>query len=91
MNPETVDLLEATANADAEWLEGANYAIDHLRRLGAFTADDLVRIIGLPVVPNRVGAVLNGAARAGRIRAVGWRESSRKSRHSGVQRIWAAA
>lgn len=58
-----------------------------------FTADDLVRELGLPDEGvnrnNVVGAVFSTASRAGTIRFAGrMRKSARVARHANVQRVW---
>lgn len=60
-----------------------------------FTAEDVRDMIPdhapEPHSANVLPAVMSGARAAGRIRAVGYTQSSRASRHAGVIRIWVAS
>jgi hypothetical protein len=53
-----------------------------------FTADDLVKAIGLPASRNAVGAAMGGASRRNLIRSAGIDQSSRPDRHAGMVRRW---
>jgi type IV secretory pathway ATPase VirB11/archaellum biosynthesis ATPase len=41
-----------------------------------------------PDHPNRVGAAISAAMKAGTVEHVGFRQSARPSRHAGVVRVW---
>lgn len=80
----------AAGNADAWWWSLASTALDYLRTIPQeFTADNLW-LIGVPAPdhPNRVGGLFMSAHRRGEIKPVGYRTSTRTSRHAGVQRVW---
>lgn len=53
-----------------------------------FTSDDLVDAIGLPPVPNLLGATFLHWRRARRIHPVGYQQSSRTSAHARIIRVW---
>ena len=67
-------------------------AIDELARTGTpFTADHIRNLAGDPpadISTNLVGAVVNAAAKAGTIRAVGFTYSARVKGHKNVVRSW---
>lgn len=55
---------------------------------GEFSADDVQRIYDLPDAGNAVGGFFMRAHRAGIIRRIGYRASSRPSRSGGVVAVW---
>jgi hypothetical protein len=75
------------------WKVEAAIWLDRLPSGRVFTADDMIREIGVPGEgPNRnnvVGAVFSAASKQGRIRFAGrMRKSARVTRHGNVQRVW---
>jgi hypothetical protein len=72
-----------------EWKQRARGCLSYLIGLGTpFTADDLRELIGDPEHVNVVGALFSAAAKAGKIRCLGTRPSTRPERHANSQRIW---
>jgi hypothetical protein len=55
-----------------------------------FSADDLVRIAGLPASRNAVGALFGAYSKRGMIRPCGRVRGHRKARHAGAQLQWVA-
>lgn len=54
-----------------------------------FTADDLARRVPVqPEHPNQVGALIMAAARQDRIRKLGYRQSTSKTRRAGAIALW---
>jgi hypothetical protein len=77
------------ASTDLEWRVAAERQLEDLARSGErFTSEDLTRVVGVPPSPNAVGAVVNGAARRGLIRPVGFTNATRPSQHSATLRVW---
>lgn len=99
-DPEQAELAAEAGMAQAAsadrvqlWKQAATTWIGLLEPGVEFTADDLVRAVGLPDVgPNRnnvVGAVFSGAARSRLIVFAGrLRRSERLVRHGNLQRVW---
>lgn len=88
----------AQAALDASWplwRMAAEEYLDVLATTGReFSADDLVEEVGTPPVtgsPNAIGGLFIAAIRRGLIVPVGYRRSTRKSRHGGVQRVYRGA
>ena len=72
-----------------DFKQRARGAMSYLIGLGVpFTADDLRELVGDPEHPNVVGSLFSAAAKAGQIKCLGIRASSRAQRHASVQRIW---
>lgn len=83
--------VAVVADHSAAWQAAARRAIDTLcwRKPDGFTADDLVKLIGLPPgSANAVGAAFIGASRAGLIVRLGEVRSARAGRHAGRQSLW---
>lgn len=82
-------------NSPEDYKNAVREAIAELIASGRpFTADDVHRMIPRelqPHHPNVLGAMLGGAASAGRIAAVSHRKSGRKSRHASHNKLWRAA
>lgn len=80
----------ANENGDKFWRSCFDAAVDHLAASGREWSTDDVFALGVPTPdhPNRVGAAINAAMKTGRISPVGYRLSSRPSRHAGVVRVW---
>lgn len=79
--------------AKPEWAEQAKTAIRDLASTGhEFTADDVIRSIGLPShginANNAVGAAVSAAARRKEIVRVGFTTASRASSHGRVLSVW---
>ncbi|QCB97151.1 hypothetical protein E5206_09570 [Arthrobacter sp. PAMC25564] len=53
-----------------------------------FSADDLAREMRRPPHPNAPGQAFSAARAAGYITAIGYQQSSTKSRKNGVIRVW---
>lgn len=92
--PAVADILERVdRNTDDWWKACALAGVEHLAATGTpFTAYD-VAALGVPEPdhPNRWGAVMNIAARAGTIRAAGYVPSPRPTVHRSVVRQWIGA
>lgn len=95
MNEEGRDLKnegidEINSNpAMAPWRAVARQAIIRLALSGReFTSEDVTDIVGQPGHPNAVGAVLNGAARAGLIYRVGFKGADRPNQHAALISVW---
>jgi hypothetical protein len=74
------------------WLEDAAATILGLAHvLEVFTADDLAREMRKPPHPNAPGQAFSAARALGYIAAVGYQQSSTKSRKNGVVRVWTRA
>lgn len=75
------------------WRVAAECAIDELAADGRdFDADDLHdRVGGPPGHRNAVGSLFLTAARDGKIRHVGYRQSRRPDAHARVIRVWRGA
>lgn len=78
---------------DVQWTAAFDAAIARWAARGEpFTSDEPIAEVGPPIgSPNAVGARMNAAARAGVIRKVGYRPSSRPSRQGGVVAVWVGA
>lgn len=75
--------------AASDWRLKAKDALKELAASGtAFSADDVVARAGEPPVPNMLGALFLGAARAASIQAYGFTQSTRPSAHARTQRTW---
>ncbi len=85
-------LERVEAAAPADW---KNAATALLARLAAtrqpFTTDDVWAALPHPPEPRAIGALIRAAAKAGTIRRVGWRESSRPECHSRPVAMWEGA
>lgn len=88
--PTLFDADEVTENADQWWRDCASRALTWWAEAGVeFTADDMVDLgVPEPDHPNRLGALFLAASRRGQIEAVGYRPSTKPSRHGGVVRVW---
>lgn len=53
-----------------------------------FTSEDLTALVGQPPSPNAVGAVVNGAARAGWIERAGFVKAERANQHAALISRW---
>ena len=77
---------------DEWWADGARRAVYELAAADRiFSADDIFdEPFGVPAPdhPSQVGGLFAGLRSAGLIRPVGYKASTRSSRHSGVQRLW---
>jgi hypothetical protein len=80
----------ADAAASVDWKAAWDTAIAELaRRSGTFTTDDVRALAGAPADhPNAAGARILAAARAGLIRKVGYRASSRPELHAHPLAVW---
>lgn len=90
---ETFDTTHVYDNAPDEFLHRAGAAIAELARRGTpFTTEDM-RALGVPEPdhPNRWGAVMQAAHKAGDIRPVAATTAARKPRHGGLHRLWEGA
>lgn len=75
-----------------EWKARTTAAIEEFAASGdEFTALEIRDIVGDPVHPNAFGARFNAAARAGIIRKVGYRNSSRPTLHAHPIAVWVGA
>ena len=86
------DTFNATkvATSDGWWVDCADRALTWWAQSGMeFTVDD-IEILGVPPAdhPNRVGALFRSASQRGVIEPVGYRNSTRPSRHGSVIRVW---
>ena len=82
-------MAEAEVAAD-EWKHAWEQAIALLASIGdPFTSDDVRAIAGEPWDhPNACGSLFHKAARAGVIRAIGYRKSERARLHSHPLTLW---
>lgn len=78
------------AAVDDEWRTAARARLEQLAAAGEpFTADDVVREVGIPARPNAVGALFLGASRAGLIVRTGQRDSgTRAAQHARSLPVW---
>lgn len=86
-------LLASSASRVQSWQESADHWLS-MQATCEFTADDLVKAVGLPSrganQNNSVGAWISAQAKQRRIVFTGrFSKSERKDRHIGLQRIWA--
>lgn len=82
-------VARANGNVDLWWRSCVDAAIAHLATSGLpFGADDVAALVPAPDKPCRWGGAFYAAVRAGTIRQVGYKLSTRPSRHSGVQRLY---
>lgn len=83
----------ATWATDVQWREAFDAALARWAVRGVeFVSDDVLADVGPPIgSANAVGARMCAAARAGVIRRVGYRQSSRPSRQGGVVAVWRGA
>ena len=82
----------ARPKKDNRWWTEAGRFINQLGVGALFTADDLVELIGLPDgSPNQVGACVRAWAAGDLILAHGFEESTRKSNHGRIVRVWRKA
>lgn len=81
---------QAEENTEDTWRAYARHELEVLARTGLdFTADDLVKVIGAPDHPNRIGAAFLSARKAQIIEPTGTVvPSTTPSRHGGVVRVW---
>ncbi len=85
---------KAAEYALMEWREKAEILIASLWKGYQFTADDLVKAVGLPTYEdgrpnnNGVGGFVQGLAKRGLVRHVGYTNSGRVSNHARVLRVW---
>ncbi|GAA1549807.1 hypothetical protein GCM10009804_02990 [Kribbella hippodromi] len=81
---------QAEQNTEDGWRAYARAELEVLARTGlTFTADDLVKVIGAPDHPNRIGAAFLSARKAGIIEPTGEvRPSTTPSRHGSLVRVW---
>lgn len=85
-----LDLVESAAPPD--WLWSARNLIERLAATGEpFTTDDVWQALPQPPEPRAIGALIRAAAKAGKIRRVGWRESSRPECHRRPVAMWEGA
>lgn len=92
------DVLAAYAGEVAghrDWWVHADRAMGKLIRAGEpFTADDFAGLMrdteARPRTPNSIGSIFRTYATAGRIRRVGYRQSTQKRRKGGVIAVWRA-
>lgn len=82
--------IARTLNAQPDWADTAWQALLDLSRTGApFTADDLVERVGMPPTSGKaIGGVFNRAAKAGIIRKVGERPTTRVTSHLRSLAVW---
>lgn len=80
------------ARTNLEWEADAEWALAGLCRVGEpFTAADLIERVGMPSHPNKVGAFVLRAARAGTIRPTGlYAQARRPASHARAMRQWEA-
>lgn len=72
-----------------DWRSKAKVALTALANTGTvFSADDLVKRVGEPPVPNMLGPLFAHHARLDIISAVGFRQAQRPSAHARIQRTW---
>lgn len=71
------------------------FVVDGILPGAQFTADDLVKWVGLPTecdlfarCNNALGGMFSGLCRRGIIRAVGYTTSDRVSNHGRILRVW---
>ena len=85
-------LAETAEAIHDDWVETADYAIEHLCAEGRpFSAEDVRRLVGPPSHPNAMGARINAAARRGLIVKVGTITATRPERHANEMRLWRGA
>jgi len=78
--------------SSAEWARAAQLVLDELIESGReFTSEDVRRITGPAPSNGGFGGLFLRAAKAGRIRCVGYERSKRPARHSGTVRTWIRA
>ena len=80
--------MQRARDGSREWTRLAEVWVTGLRDGRHFTADDLVKAIGLPESRNVVGATLSGLARRRLIKQFSHAKSQRADRHSGSQAVW---
>lgn len=78
------------AAVDDEWRTRARARLDQLAATGEpFTADDVVREVGIPARPNAVGALFLGASRARLIERTGALDlGTRAAQHARRLPVW---
>lgn len=83
-------IAQALANpTDAPWRVVANECIARLAASGVeFTSEDVTREVGVPPSGASVGAILNNAARSGRIVRTGYVNARRVNQHSALISVW---
>lgn len=81
---------QAVNAVHSHWRVAAEEAIRRLADTGReFTAEDVVDRIGPPPGHhNALGGAFIGASKRGEIHAVGYRQSTRRSAHARVIRVW---
>ena len=86
---EAKNLGTSRPTRDPRWWEEARQFITQLGSGATFTADDLVALIGLPDgSSNQVGACVRSWAASDLTTPAGYVESTRKSNHGRVVRVW---
>lgn len=81
--------MKAAALEDNDWLDDAIATIEGIAEAHhIFSADDLAREMRRPPHPNMPGQAFSIARSRGYIRAVGYQQSTTKSRKNGVVRTW---
>lgn len=83
-------LAETLANADGWWLDCSGRGVTWWAQAGVpFTAED-VRDLGVPEPDHcaRWGALFAAFRARGLITCIGYRTSTRPSRHGGILRVW---
>jgi len=89
---EAKNLGTSRPKRDPRWWAEAREFITQLSSGATFTADDLVALIGLPDgSPNQVGACVRSWAASDLTTPAGYVESTRKSNHGRVVRVWRKA
>lgn len=82
-------LTRVEAHAPADWKNAASAVLARLAATGEpFTTDDVWAQVPQPPEPRALGALIRAAAQAGKIRRVGWRESSRPECHCRPVAMW---
>lgn len=82
-------LARVEAGAPADWKTAAEAVLAGLAATGKpFTTDEVWAMLPQPPEPRALGALMRHAARAGKIRRVGWRASSRPECHCRPVAMW---
>ena len=89
----TVALEDALARVEAgapqTWRTAAEAVLAGLAATGKpFTTDEVWAMLPQPPEPRAIGALMRHAARAGKIRRIGWRESLRPECHRRPVAMW---
>lgn len=75
-------------NIDPQWKSAAAIWVYDLGVDEVFSADELVRAVGLPRKRNQVGALMSHLAKRGLVTRVGFRPSHRDVRRAGMVAVW---